>query len=83
MSTDFTLTLHPEHVHVQLAPDYEIRPEGTTQLTLAIADACCLYGYATDQQSQLLKDVTGNRGVRRASGRAGLRKKGYSSGIVS
>ena len=106
MSTEFTLTLHPEYVHVLLAPDYEVRPEGTTQLTLAISDvcsrqgqrrvliegriarrhmgtldsfgfgslmgsmlrgtsiACCLYGYTTDQQSQLLKDVSGNRGVR-------------------
>ena len=106
MSTDFKLTPHPEYIHVQLAPGYEIRPEGTTQLTLALSDvctrqgqrrfliegtiarremgtmdsfgfgsllgsmltgtslACCLYGYAPDQQSQFFRDVAQNRGVR-------------------
>jgi len=27
MSTDFKLTPHPEYIHVELAPGYEIRPE--------------------------------------------------------
>jgi hypothetical protein len=40
MSTDFKLTPHADYLHVQLAPDYEIRPEGTTQLTLSVADVC-------------------------------------------
>ena len=40
MSTDFKVTLHPQYLQVALAPDYEIRPEGTTQLILSIADVC-------------------------------------------
>lgn len=40
MSTDFKLTLHPQYIHVELAPGYEIRPEGTTQLVLALSDVC-------------------------------------------
>lgn len=40
MSTDFTTTLQPGYLHVELAPGYEIRPEGTRQLTLAISDVC-------------------------------------------
>ena len=40
MSTDFRLTPHADYIHVELAPDYEIRPEGTTALTMAIADVC-------------------------------------------
>ena len=40
MSTDFKLTLHPDYIHVELAPGYEIRPEGTTELTLALSDVC-------------------------------------------
>jgi hypothetical protein len=38
MSTDFKLTPHADYIHVELAPDYEIRLEGTTQLILAISD---------------------------------------------
>jgi hypothetical protein len=44
MSTDFKLTPHPEYIHVELAPGYEIRPEGTTQLTLALSDVCTRQG---------------------------------------
>jgi len=44
MSTDFRLTPHADHIHVELAPDYEIKPDGTTQLTLAIADVCTRQG---------------------------------------
>lgn len=40
MSTDFKATLHAQYLQVELAPDYEIRPEGTTQLIMAIADVC-------------------------------------------
>lgn len=40
MSTDFKLTLHPDYIHVELAPRYEITPEGTTELTLALSDVC-------------------------------------------
>jgi hypothetical protein len=106
MSTDFKLTPHADYIQIELAPDYEIRPDGTTQLTLAISDvctrqgqrrvliegtiarrsmgtmdsfgfgslvgsmltgmsvACCLYGYARDQQTQFFRDVAQNRGVR-------------------
>jgi len=106
MSTDFKLTPHADYIHVELAPDYEIMPGGTTQLTLSISDvsarqgqrrvliegtiarrsmgtmdsfgfgsligsrltgmslACCLYGYAPDQQTRFFRDVAENRGVR-------------------
>ena len=106
MSTEFRLTPHADYIHVELAPGYEIKPDGTTQLTLAISDvcsrqgqrrvliegtigrrsmgtmdsfgfgaqigsmltgmslACCLYGYAPDQQTQFFRDVAHNRGVR-------------------
>ena len=40
MSTDFKASLHAQYLHVELAPDYEISPEGTTQLILSIADVC-------------------------------------------
>jgi hypothetical protein len=40
MSTDFKTGLHAQYLHVELAADYEIRPEGTTQLILSIADVC-------------------------------------------
>jgi hypothetical protein len=106
MSTEFRLTPHADYIHVELAPGYEIKPDGTTQLTLAISDvcsrqgqrrvliegtiarrsmgtmdsfgfgaqigsmltgmslACCLYGYAPDQQTRFFRDVAHNRGVR-------------------
>jgi len=44
MSADFKLTPRPEYIHVELAPGYEIRPEGTTQLTLALSDVCTRQG---------------------------------------
>jgi len=106
MSTEFKLTPHAEYLQVELAPGYEIKPDGTTQLMLAISDvctrqgqrrvlvegtvvrrdmgtmdsfglgalagsmlagvslACCLYGYARDQQTEFFRDVAENRGVR-------------------
>src|SRR5262245_3367732 len=106
MSTDFRLTPHADYIHVELAPGYEITPDGAAQLTASIADvrsrqgqrrvliegtvarrhmgtmdsfgfgsllgstltgtslACCLYGYAADQQTQFFRDVAQNRGVR-------------------
>jgi len=44
MSTDFSTTLHSNYLHVDLAPGYEIRLEGTRQLTLAVADICARRG---------------------------------------
>ena len=44
MSTDFRLTPHADYIHVELAPGYEIKPEGTTQLMLAISDVCTRQG---------------------------------------
>jgi hypothetical protein len=44
MSTDFKLTPHADYIHVELAPGYEIKPDGTTQLTLAISDVCSRQG---------------------------------------
>ena len=106
VSTDFKLTPHADYVHVALAPGYEIRPAGLTELMMSLSDvcsrqgqrrvliegtvaarrmgtmdsfgagalagsmltgvriACCLYGYAPDDQSQFFKDVAQNRGVR-------------------
>lgn len=40
MSTEFKLTPRADYIHVELAPGYEIRPEGTTQLAFALSDAC-------------------------------------------
>ena len=44
MSTDFKLAPHADYLHVELAPDYEIKPDGTTQLILAISDVCARQG---------------------------------------
>ena len=44
MSTDFKLTTHTDYVHVELAPDYEIKLDGATQLFLAISGACAQQG---------------------------------------
>lgn len=44
MSTGFKLTQHLDYVHVELAPGHEIRPDGTTQLALALSDACARQG---------------------------------------
>ncbi|HEU5177314.1 MAG TPA: hypothetical protein VFU24_07655 [Burkholderiales bacterium] len=75
MSTDFKLTPHADYVHVALAPDYEIRPDGVTQLVLSVSDVCSRQGKrrvliegtvaaAPDDQSQFFRDVAQNRGVR-------------------
>jgi hypothetical protein len=44
MSTDVTLTPHRDYGHVELAAGYEIKPDGTTALTLAISDLCTRQG---------------------------------------
>jgi hypothetical protein len=44
MSTDFKLTPRADYLHVELAPGYEIKPEGTTQLAFALSDACARQG---------------------------------------
>jgi hypothetical protein len=44
MSTDFKLTPRADYVHVELAPGYEIKPDGTTALTMAISDVCTRQG---------------------------------------
>jgi hypothetical protein len=59
VSTDFKLTLHPQYVHVELAADYEIRPEGTTQLILSIADVCSRQG----QRRVLIEGTIGRRSM--------------------
>jgi hypothetical protein len=38
MSTDFKLAPHADHIHVELAADYEIRASGVTGLFLAVSD---------------------------------------------
>jgi hypothetical protein len=45
MSTDFKLTPHADYIHVELAPGYEIRPAGTTELMMAISDVCTRQGH--------------------------------------
>lgn len=45
MSTDFKLAPHADYVHVLLAPGYEIKPEGTTALTMAISEVCSRQGH--------------------------------------
>jgi hypothetical protein len=44
MSTEFKLTPYADYLHVELAPDYEITPDGTTQLIMAISDVCARQG---------------------------------------
>jgi hypothetical protein len=44
MSTEFKLTPHADYVHVELAPGYEIKLEGTTQLARALSDLCARQG---------------------------------------
>ena len=44
MSTDFKLTTHPDYIQVELAPDYEIKLDGATQLIVSISDACAQHG---------------------------------------
>jgi hypothetical protein len=40
MSTDFTIELRDSYIHIQNAPDYEITPEGTEKMWMALAAAC-------------------------------------------
>lgn len=40
MSSDFHTTLHPDYLHVQLAPGYELKPDSNAAMILAIADVC-------------------------------------------
>jgi hypothetical protein len=44
VSTDFKLTPHADYVHVALAPDYEIRPAGVTELMMSVSDVCSRQG---------------------------------------
>ncbi|HTG97556.1 MAG TPA: hypothetical protein VL982_08920 [Burkholderiales bacterium] len=44
MSTDFKLTPHADYVHVALAPGYEIRPGGLTELMMSLSDVCSRQG---------------------------------------
>ena len=44
MSTDFQTSLHADYIHVQLAPGYELTPEGNAELILAISDVCTRQG---------------------------------------
>jgi hypothetical protein len=44
MSTEFKLVPHADYVQVELAPGYEIRPDGTTQMMMAISDVCSRQG---------------------------------------
>ena len=44
MSTDFQTSLHADYIHVQLAPGYELTPEGNAELILAISDVCARQG---------------------------------------
>ena len=45
MSTDFRLTPHADHVHVELSPGYEIRPDGVTELMMSVSDVCSRHGH--------------------------------------
>ena len=38
------MSLHADYIHVQLAPAYELRPEGNAELILAISDVCTRQG---------------------------------------
>lgn len=44
MSTDFKTSLHEDYIHVELAPGYELTPEGNSELILAISDVCARQG---------------------------------------
>ena len=44
MSTDFKTSLHADYIHVELAPGYELTPEGNAELILAISDICTRQG---------------------------------------
>ncbi len=44
MTTDFKLTPHADYLHVALAPGYEIRPQGVTELMKSVSDVCARQG---------------------------------------
>jgi hypothetical protein len=44
MSTEFKLTPSAAYLHVALATDYEIRPEGVTELMKSVSDVCTRHG---------------------------------------
>ena len=44
MTTDFTLTPHADYLHVALAPGYELRPQGATELMKSLSDVCARQG---------------------------------------
>ena len=44
MSTDFKLTPSAGYLHVALAPEYEIRPDGVTELMKSVSDVCTRQG---------------------------------------
>jgi len=59
MSTDFKLTPYADHIHVELAPDYEIKLDGTTQLIVAISELCARQG----QRSVLIEGTVSRRSM--------------------
>jgi hypothetical protein len=44
MTTDFTLTPHADYLHVALAPGYELRAQGATELMKSVSDVCARHG---------------------------------------
>jgi len=44
MSTEFKLLPDARYVHVELAPGYEIRPDGSAALMVAVSEACARQG---------------------------------------
>ena len=44
MSTDFQLAPAAAYLHVMLAPQYEIRPDGVTELMKSVSDVCTRQG---------------------------------------
>jgi hypothetical protein len=44
MSTDFTMSVQADYLRVELARGYEIQPQGTSDLTRAVSDACARQG---------------------------------------
>lgn len=53
MSTEFKLTPHAQYLHVELAAGYEIRPDGSTALIIAVSDLC-----AREKQRRVLIEGT-------------------------
>jgi hypothetical protein len=44
MTTEFKLTPQADHVHVALAPGYELRLDGVTELMKSLSDVCARQG---------------------------------------